>query len=182
MARAAPRARSIACDPLTPRKTLTRLGATVVHSLGPSPERCAAARAPIVQRAMSDDRWLGALALLCERITSDPDAALQKGEDGAESLFKQLQAKAATSKPARRSRAWLSQCAVFLDVLPAYAPASRSRRETRRRRGRELNSPRGRDAAPPRPRAGDAAETSCGAAAAASWIFRGDGSRGAAAS
>ena len=182
MARAAPRARSIACDPLTPRKTLTRLGATVVHSLGPSPERCAAARAPIVQRAMSDDRWLGALALLCERITSDPDAALQKGEDGAESLFKQLQAKAATSKPARRSRAWLSQCAVFLDVLPAYAPASRSRRETRRRRGRELNSPRGRDAAPPRPRAGYSVETSRGAAAAASWIFRGDGSRGAAAS
>ena len=67
----------------------------------------------------SDQKWLGQLAVLCEAITSDPDAALVK-QDHEEPLIKQLQAMAdgATSST-RKSRAWLSQCAVFLDVLPA---------------------------------------------------------------
>ena len=68
----------------------------------------------------SDQKWLGALAVLCEAITSDPDAALVK-QDHEEPLIKQLQAMADTaSSSTRKARAWLSQCAVFLDVLPAY--------------------------------------------------------------
>ena len=68
----------------------------------------------------SDQKWLGQLAVLCEAITSDPDAALVK-QDHEEPLIKQLQAMAdgATSST-RKSRAWLSQSPPFLDVLPAY--------------------------------------------------------------
>ena len=68
----------------------------------------------------SDQKWLGQLAVLCESITSDPDAALVK-QDHEEPLIKQLQAMADTANSTtRKARAWLSQCAVFLDVLPAY--------------------------------------------------------------
>ena len=41
----------------------------------------------------SDQKWLGQLAVLCESITSDPDAALVK-QDHEEPLIKQLQAMA----------------------------------------------------------------------------------------
>ena len=84
----------------------------------------------------SDQKWLGQLAVLCEAITSDPDAALVK-QDHEEPLIKQLQAMAdgATSST-RKSRAWLSQCAVFLDVLPAY----RVRISVRKRKGPDADA------------------------------------------
>ena len=85
----------------------------------------------------SDQKWLGQLAVLCEAITSDPDAALVK-QDHEEPLIKQLQAMAdgATSST-RKSRAWLSQCTVFLDVLPAYRSEWRQRKKRTRPRRRE---------------------------------------------
>ena len=85
----------------------------------------------------SDQKWLGQLAVLCEAITSDPDAALVK-QDHEEPLIKQLQAMAdgATSST-RKSRAWLSQCAVFLDVLPAYRVRIASAKEKDQTQTRE---------------------------------------------
>ena len=59
----------------------------------------------------SDQKWLGQLAVLCEAITSDPDAALVK-QDHEEPLIKQLQAMAdgATSST-RKSMIFLGSSA-----------------------------------------------------------------------
>ena len=92
---------------------------------------------PPTQKMPSDDRWLGALAVLCEAITADPDAALTKQEGNAP-LIKQLQRVAAdATSAARKSRAWLSQCAVFLDVLPAYRVRLASHKEKEQAQTRE---------------------------------------------
>ena len=64
----------------------------------------------------SDQKWLGQLAVLCEAITSDPDAALVK-QDHEEPLIKQLQAMADTaSSSTRKARAWLSQCLSLIHI------------------------------------------------------------------
>ena len=59
-------------------------------------------------------------------------------QDHEEPLIKQLQAMAdgATSST-RKSRAWLSQCAVFLDVLPAYRVRIASAKEKDQTQTRE---------------------------------------------
>ena len=71
----------------------------------------------------SDERFNAELAVICEGITADPTAALRKAEGSSSSLFQQLHERAAGAGGLalpRRRRALLSQCAVFLDVLPAY--------------------------------------------------------------